>query len=240
MTDNQETRKPASDVDSSTTRRGSRLTTGAVIVLIGLVLLLDTTGVLPIGPLSRWIPGLFVLLGVWVLVKSGYRSVAGPLFVIVLAGLFQLQALGLLPDGSVGRWWPLAVVAFGTGFLVNRRQHRTPLTTNTDAADVVSVFGDARRHLTTQSFTGGNVVTVIGDADVDLRDAAVASKPATLDLVVVIGDCEVRVPEDWTVRLDTVTVLGEVVDRRPRGPAAETPDLVLTGLVVLGDVTVRD
>ncbi|MFC6726205.1 hypothetical protein ACFQE1_17920, partial [Halobium palmae] len=69
---------------------------GGVVVLVGIALLADSTGLYDTGSLLRFVPSLFVLVGLYAVVASGFRNLAGPLLVIAIAGAAQLVALDLV------------------------------------------------------------------------------------------------------------------------------------------------
>lgn len=225
-----------------------RFTTGGIIVVIGLLLLLATTDAIEMTSVWEWVPLIFVLLGLWALVRSEFRNLVGPVMVITIAGTFFLRNLGLLPDGTISTWWPLFVVLFGVLIMFNRsrRRQRIRLEGIGTAKETVSiaVFGTDERRLRTEQFTGGEVVSVFGNALLDLREADVRARPAVIEAVAVFGDTEVRVPREWDVRLDTLNLLGDTTDRRPEpdepGPSGEQPHLVVTGVSLFGDIHIRD
>lgn len=225
-----------------------RLTTGGILILIGVLLLLATTGVLEMQTLWEWVPLLFVLLGIWALVRSEFRNLVGPVMIIAIAGAFFVRNLGLISDDAIGTWWPLFVVLLGLLIVVNRSRRRQRLRIDgDDGADeilAVGVFGTDERRLTTDHFTGAELVCVFGDTILDLRDASVQSTPAIVESVTVFGDTELRVPEDWDVRLEVLNLLADSIDRRSTSSdgraAGDDPDLVVTGISVFGDVEIRD
>ncbi len=57
-------------------RLSSQVVIGALIVLVGLVLLLETTNVYDADYLFRYIPSLFVILGLFVMVRSRFRNIS--------------------------------------------------------------------------------------------------------------------------------------------------------------------
>lgn len=224
----------------------SRLTTGGLVILIGVVLLLSTTGVVETESIWAWLPLPFILLGVWALLRSEFRNLTGPVMIIAIAGAFQLRNLGLIADDAIGTWWPLFVVLFGVLIVVSRSRRRTrvQLADSVGEPTVVGVFGSGNQRLTTDRFTGAELVAVFGDAVVDVRNASVPLRPAVVEAVSIFGDVEVRVPDDWTVRFDVLAVFGDVRDDRPRDATADDgssdPELVVTGVSIFGDITVRD
>ncbi len=223
-----------------------RLTTGTVIVLIGIILLLSTTGFVEMRSVWGWIAALFVLVGVWALVRSEFRNLVGPVMIIAIAGTFFLRNVGLLPDGVIGTWWPLFIVLFGLLIMVNRSRRRQRIRLEGHGAGEVTsvaVFGSDERRPVTDGFTGGELVAVFGDARLDLGDAGVRVRPAIVETIAVFGSAEIRVPEGWDVRLETLNVFGETSDRRRRGDdrdESDDPELIVTGIALFGDIEIRD
>ena len=224
----------------------SRLTTGGLIILIGVLLLLSTTGAVRTESIWAWLPLPFVLLGVWALVRSEFRNLTGPVMVIAIAGAFQLRNLGLIADDAIGTWWPLFVVLFGVLIAVSRSRRRTrvQLADNSGEPTIVGVFGSGNQRLVTDRFTGAELIAVFGDAVIDLRETSVPLRPGIVETISIFGDVEVRAPDDWTVRFDVLAVFGDVRDDRPGKSGARVddgePELVITGVAIFGDVEVRD
>ncbi|MDG5818187.1 DUF5668 domain-containing protein [Natronococcus sp. A-GB7] len=223
-----------------------RFTTGTVFVLIGIILLLSTTGFIEMRSVWGWIPALFVLVGVWALVRSEFRNLVGPVMIIAIAGTFLLRNVGLIADGVIGTWWPLFVVLFGLLIMINRSRRRQRIRLESHTAEevtVVAVFGSDERRPVTEQFSGGELVSVFGDARVDLGDAGVRARPAIVETITVFGDSEIRVPADWNVALETVNIFGETTDRRRdsgKRNATDDPELIVTGISMFGDIEVRD
>ncbi|MDG5776872.1 LiaF domain-containing protein [Haloarculaceae archaeon H-GB2-1] len=225
-------------------RVSTQAVTGLVIVVIGALLLVTTTGVYDVGSLWRWVPSLFVLLGFWALYQSDFRNVTGPVLLVILALIVQLLALGLLTATTIASWRPLLIVAFGLAVLLGqwRTRRRVP-SSRGDDFDLVGIFGGSERRITSQSFTGGTSTAIFGGVEVDLRDATVADPPAVVTATALFGGVEVTVPEDWAVTVDALPILGAVEDDRARfvdGEPKAKPDLVLTGFVAFGGITLKD
>lgn len=225
----------------------SRITTGGVIVLIGIVLLLSTTGVIAMRSVWGWIAAIFVLVGVWGLVASNFRNLVGPVMIVAIAGAFLLRNLGLIEDGVIGSWWPLFVVLFGLLIVISRSRRRQRVRLEGSAAGevtLVSVFGTDTRRLGTDRFTGAELIAVFGDSELDLRDAAIPVRPAVVEVISIFGDAELRIPDDWDVHIETLNIFGDTDDRRPRRTEADTSDtkpaVIVTGVSVFGDITVLD
>jgi predicted membrane protein len=217
--------------------------TGAVVVAIGVLLLLGTTGIYDIGGLWRYVPSLFVLLGLWAVYRSGFRNLAGPAVLVLVAGTVQLLALGFLTAADVAAWWPLLVVVFGLSLLAGhwRGRRRVPGVATADV-DLLGIFGGTQRRVTSAAFRGGSVTAVFGGVDLDLRAAGVDDPPAAITATALFGGVEIDVPDDWVVEIDALPIFGAVEDDRIRLPPeagdAGEPDLVVTGVVAFGGISV--
>ncbi|MEE6211282.1 DUF5668 domain-containing protein [Salarchaeum sp. III] len=222
-------------------RTSRRWGSAGFFVLLGIVLLLFTTDAVESIDLWTWFPGLFVLLGAWSLVASRGRNLTGPVLVIVVAGAFLLRNLDYLQEGFISTYWPAVFVLLGALILLNRgRRHRSHTASATGEFTSVSIFGGDSQHVGSDDFRGGDVVAIFGGPTIDLRDATVDDKPAVLEIVSVFGGAEIRVPEDWTVKTESVNIFGGLEDSRRNPGTADEPDLVLTGVSVFGGVELTD
>ena len=247
----------------STRRLSGSFAFGLLAVALGLLLLLGNFGFLDTGDVFRWTPSLFILLGIWMLVKSRFRQVGGPILIIVVAALIQIMVLGV----DLGRFWPLILIAVGAAILINsfRSRGRSNDTatqdphldspnsvsvfgserkiapSDQDSINLVSVMGSAAQKITSPEFRGGRATAVMGEANIDLRESSILLKPAVLELSVVMGEIKLRVPGDWNIRVDDDTVMGELKDERNRHDTeVGQTDLVIKGSVVMGSLKIED
>ena len=226
-------------------RSWSRIATGVLIILIGGFLLLWTTGTIEAQLFWAWIPALFVLLGVWALVRSGVQNIVGPVMLIAIAGAFLLRSLNLIEAGIIGTYWPVFIILFGLLVIINRyRRRRRIEVQDIDVQGVTSIgiFGNDRRRITSDIFADAEAVSIFGDAEVDLRDCTIEDPPAHVEVTAIFGDVELRVPEEWRVDLRVMNLFGDVIDRRPRSTVEQSTEsmLIVNGTAVFGDVELRD
>ena len=217
----------------------SQLLLGALIVLVGIVLLADTTGLVNTQFLFDYIPSLFVLLGVYALVRSGFRNVFGPFVIIVLAGVWQLTALGVIEAAQVVDFWPVFIILFGLSLVLS--QFRSPpAKTGSSHVTGFGIFGGSEKRVTTPEFTGANLTAIFGGAELDLRDAEMTQRPAHVSAIAMFGGVEVTVPEDWNVNIDVLPIFGGASDERRRTERThDEVDLVVTGFAAFGGVEVN-
>jgi LiaI-LiaF-like transmembrane region len=117
-------------------------------------------------------------------------------------------------------------------------------------------------------FHGAEMTSVMGDCTLDLRQARLASgQEVTIDVFALMGALVLRVPDEWTVDVRALPVMGGITDRRagavgranrnrrsaeadddsspsvaerPAPPLdGNRPRLVLRGYVVMGGLTIR-
>lgn len=218
-----------------------RFLLGAIIVLIGVLLLLATTGLFPTDNLLTYVPSLFVLLGLWIFVQSGLRSIVVPVFLVGIGGAWQLVALEYATVDQVVVYWPVLVIAIGLSIALG--QYRSKVrSTDRGYTSAISVLGEARHRNTSSAFAGGDLTAVFGSSRIDLRDAAIEERPARIDTTTVFGETEIVVPREWSVRMDVLPILGEASDDRPRSERKDDDgvDLIVNGVVAFGEVSVRD
>ncbi|GAB7094867.1 DUF5668 domain-containing protein [Halolamina litorea] len=213
---------------------------GAVIVVLGVLLFLDSTGLYETGPLFRYAPSLFVLVGLYALVTSGFRNLIGPLALVLVAGGVQLVTLGIIEWASLAALWPIVVILFGLSLLAGRFTRGTP-TTEQSVIETFSLFGGTDRRAVGDGFERANLTVLFGGTTLDLRDVTPASQPARVNVTALFGGVEIVVPRDWNVELDVLPVFGAAEDSRLRVDADhETVDLVVSGSVAFGGVEVKD
>lgn len=84
------------------------------------------------------------------------------------------------------------------------------------------------------------LVRRVGSVDLDLVRARFAGPVVVIELDMVRGSVNIRLPEGASVSLDDVTVYGgSARDRRKNPPAEGRPHVVITGRVVMGSVNIR-
>jgi len=218
----------------------SQILVGGVVVLLGLVLLARTTGVYDTGRLLVYAPSLFVAVGLFAIVASGFRNLVGPLIVVLVAGGWQLVALDYLTAETVFSLWPVLLVLFGLSLIAGQYRARA-VARESDYLTSVAVFGGRTERSTSKAFHGADLTAAFGGVELDLRDAVVEHPPATVTTSAMFGGVDLIVPREWNVRVDVFPLFGGAEDERPRRPEEhDEVDLVVTGFALFGGVSVDD
>ena len=238
---------------------GGRFFFGALVVVVGILFLLNSTGVANLDGVLDWWPSLIVLYGAWRLIANRFRSLFWPILLIAVGVFFQLGELGF--DIDLSDYWPVALIAAGILILSggirrqNRRRRRS--TTGSNSATIIDVdvstsqdADDDTLHAVVGSqdrvisgdFQSGSINVVMGSGTLDMRYARIVDKPATLEVSIVMSDVKVRVPAEWNVRIANSATMGDAKDTRPDSSITtdDSPDLIISGSVTMGSLQITD
>jgi len=178
-----------------------------------------------------------------------------PAMILIAIGvLFLLDNLNIIPFEQIWRFWPIALIAVGVFLLIDRTALRFNLgryerdeypgaSSGGYRIRESAVFGGGKRRVNSQVFAGGKIDAVFGGFEVDLRDAAMQGDSAVLDINVVFGGTELRVPETWSAIVQGTGAFGAFTDnsRQPDPERIPNPKrLIVRGGAVFGHVEVRN
>ena len=241
---------------------------GLSIVLVGVSWLLYNMGVIPFNPVLRFWPVLLILFGIMNVMTQSGRFFG--FLLILAGAFLQLNKLGLthltfgdlwpvalIAVGLLLMWASLETRGFVRAkrrVLEDMRQQVAGAVggANTGSANVppgalnaVAIFGGCERRISSKNFQGGKATAVLGGIELDFRDADIDSESgeAVLEINCVLGGVEIRVPENWHVHSRSVPVLGGYEDtsrQAVEAPGAKPKTLIVTGMVVLGGVEIRN
>ena len=233
----------------------NRVFLGLLLVALGIMFLLDTTGVAGDASIfgTYW-PALLIGWGFWGILRSGFRFRLGSMIILALGVIFLLSYLDIW-SWNVGQLWPVLLVLLGLAIIgrlgrpgrwMRRRmgRHGSGSSRGTVSGHDSSgsyVFSGGREQVTSQEYRGGTVSAICGGLELDLRAAKLAENQVTLQVMVICGGMEIMVPKDWIVHLQPSVVLGGAESER-RQPRVEDAggELIITGTVICGGIEVKD
>ncbi len=199
-------------------------------------------------PRRRGRRGLFyVLAGAWWFgVLSGWVSAerTWPLLVVaygadvVFAASTSQPGLpsgdGLRRRRSGGLGWVLAAIVIGSFISAGGGRGWPQMVDPNGQFRSISVAARTEHHVELSSLRDAEVWTVMGRSIIDLRDLP-ASAPTTITVngLTAMGNTTIRVPPDWTIDMEAVTIMGRARDTRrtasPSTPARDWTDAVGPG-----------
>jgi hypothetical protein len=236
---------------------------GALIVAAGVVLLLDQQGFINADRVfSYFWPVILIASGTTMLIDCRGRGGRGfwgisllaiglilllenlgiahirfdmvwPLIVIGVGVLMIWQAAGrrLRPDGTTRPQWPE---------IFNRWSR-----TGSPEADFngIAILGGFKRRITSKKFKGGSVLSVMGGFQIDLRQADMEGDTATIEAMSFMGGGEIKVPDEWLVSMEGISLFGAFVDETDQQPATVTgtqKKLIMKGASLFGGIVVKN
>ncbi len=219
-----------------------RFAFGLLLIVVGVLYTFDTLGWLEVDHLFDFWPLVIVAAGLGKFFWPASRAGRATGFVLAAIGLWmQLTLLDVLPYGTF-EFWPLLLVLLG-GYLVWQGLVSTQgESEGGDTASAVAVMGGVTRRSSSADFRGGDFFALMGGCEVDLRDARISNGPAVIDAFAFWGGIEIRVPDDWTVVVKVVSLLGDWSDGSRKNADAEGPEqrLVVKGFAIMGGVEIKN
>ena len=236
---------------------GGRVFFGVLVIVIGILFLVDKAGIAELDSLLDWWPSLFILYGAWRLIANRFRSLFLPLLLIFGGVVLQLRELDTADVFST--IWPAFLIALGVAIVIggmrsrNRRQRGgssshsastiidVDLGAPADADDgTLHAVAGSQDRIVSGDFYDGSINVVMGNGTLDMRDATIVDKPATLEVSVVMGEVKVRVPTEWNVRIVNSSQIGDTKDTRRSQNNSDDPDLIIRGSVTMGSLQITD
>jgi hypothetical protein len=225
-------------------RRGSsgQALAGLLLLAIGSLLFAQNLDLLNVRHFARYWAVLPLVIGLVKLLAGGSRG--DRVFGVVLTAFGGSQLAKAL-----GYWSPrpadlVAFILIGVGaYFVARGLFGRPEPDVRKDSDewisAIAIMAGFERANNSPNFRGGDLTALMGGCEIDLRQANLRA-PASLDVFVMWGGIEVRVPEDWTVELRGTPVLAGFVDKT-RVPAVPTEKrLIVRGVALMGGVEVKN
>jgi len=223
------------------------LVASLLIVTLGVILLLDRMEMIEAGRIFRHWPLLLVLAGASRLLQrgcqGGARTCGG---ILLLAGvLLELSTIGALHL----HWdtiWPLFIIVAGLSLLFHAFYDRRPAEDGARPLTRVNhwvVFGGGKFQSNAADFTGGDLFSLFGGYEIDLRDAGIQQQEAVLNVTAIFGGAEIRVPPRWDVVASVMPLFGGVDDKtsHPKPEAGrEPPRLFIKGTTVFGGIEIKN
>lgn len=216
---------------------------GLLLAAAGVLLLLDNAGVLRIGNIFRLWPLLLVAMGVTHVAQAEDSTARAWGAILGIVGLvFLADSLGWL-HVRFSLIWPLGLVALGA-LMLWRSLEPTRFADATGASvnrlNLWTIFGGGKRRITSQIFEGGDITAVFGGWEIDLRKAGIPGNEITLNVLIVFGGLEIRIPDEWGISLQAVAMFGGNEDKTIQPPNGGAKHVVVKGFVIFGGVTTQN
>jgi len=223
----------------------SRIFWGLVLIIVGALFLADRMGGFDFGTMigTYW-PVIFIILGLSILIGSGFRRAGIGVFFIVFGAFFLLSEFDIL-DRDVWQYiWPASIILLGLWLLFrpvfrHRSAEKFPDIKENDI-DLTCIFSGMKRRIESQNFKGGHATAVMGGLELDFTSAGLEGGKAAIDATAIMGGIDIKVPGNWRVVVDGTPILGGIDDKHRNVPDAEAKaTLFIKATAILGGVTIK-
>ena len=222
---------------------------GIIVIFVGVMFTLDNLDIMEAREYFRYWPVLLIIYGVFKMTGSEATPGRAWGLVLTLIGvLFLLEKLYII-DFRVWDLWPMFLILLGGSMMwrtMSRNQTRGGIfTASADKFDTDSeirdfvMMGGLTRSNTSTDFRGGEATAIMGGVELDLTGATMKGKEAVLEIFAFWGGIDLRVPENWTVSVQAMPIMGGVEDNT-RPPKEEDKRLIIKGYAIMGGAEISN
>lgn len=207
-----------------------KLILGIFFTALGLLLVLDNFDVIDARLYLRYWPIVLIAIGLPRINDAQTRSLA---IVLMVAGSLLLVWTTRWFRFSIFDLWPLLLVGGGVVIVAQAMGYSPPRVGGWSA-----ILSQRKIAIDSREFAGGSAAVFMGNVDLDLTAADIAKSPAVIEVFVLMGGVELRVPDGWDVIAEAVPFMGGI-DIKTQSKRTGR-QLILRGLVMMGGIEVTD
>jgi predicted membrane protein len=233
---------------------GRRFFFGFILLMIGLVMILERSGILSWEVYDFLLSWKMLLIAIGAFVFFNGNRGAG----IIVMGV---GAFFMIPDifedyEQIKRFfWPALLLLIGISFMFGNRHRRFHKMqkmnfkdlgnheVNNDFFDELVIFGAKEINMSSKNLLGGRSTAIFGGIEVDLRQSEISADGCSIDLTTMFGGNTLKVPNDWTILNRITTIFGGYSDLRVKDPTYQpnpSKTIVITGVCIFGGTEVRN
>jgi hypothetical protein len=125
----------------------------------------------------------------------------------------------------------------GTAMISRAWRQQSPIGTTDQVISDFAFWSGIERRISSPLFRRADFTAVMGGIEVDLRQAGTPGE-AIIDVFIMMGGLEIKVPPDWIVSNQMIAVMGGAVDKST-GLKDAKHRLIIRGFVFMGGVEVK-
>jgi len=214
---------------------GFKLIIGIFFAILGVLLTLDNLDLIDADRYLAYWPLVLVAIGILKFQEAGRR--------VLGAFLIGIGALNLISNTvdfrlSVFDLWPAALILAGIVIVARAFGFSLPSLSGPSDSTVWAIFGVRKIKIDSRAYAGARIIAFMGGCELDLTKADMEQGPATIELFVMWGGIEIKVPEGWEVIGNTVPIMGGAEIRTKAAPGGRR--LIVNGLALMGGVEIKN
>lgn len=219
----------------------SRKAIGIAFVFLGIILFLEKFNFIPEIPIKIIsFHGILMLIGILLFLSSQSK----------LNGIILFSIGLLIYDFSL---WPLFLIIAGLYIVFNKnpisnynKNEGIKISTQNEEGpgtfEDANIFGGGHKTYVINNLKKGEVISIFGGSEIDLRACKIEGDEATIELVSIFGGSTIIIPREWNITNNVVAILGGFSDSRLKGPDLMTTNktLHIKGVVIIGGGEVKN
>ena len=211
---------------------GTKLAVGLFIAALGVLMTLDNLALFDATACLRYWPLILIVVGALKLTDAASRGTG---VALVAAGTLFLGLTTRLVRLSVFDLWPLFLIGAGLFLVAQAIGLRTA---THGGRTLFAILSNRRVTIDSRDYTGGRLAAFMGSAQLDFSSADIVNGPAVLEVFVLMGGVEVRVPDGWEVVGEAIPFMGGIdINTRSRSTGRQ---LIIRGFIMMGGMEIKD
>lgn len=215
---------------------------GLMIIAVAIIVLLANINVgFARELIASWWPLLIVAAGLYTLWQGRENYTWGMVLTAIGVSLL-ISTLGILGLSLGDVILPILMLAIGLAVLAGSFNRTGTSRRQTDKSDdsISAILSGVSSRNSSKDYRGGSVNAVMGGAEIDLSRARIKQE-AFLQVWVLMGGINLRVPDGVTVKQRTTNILGGIEDKTiAAAGSGEGPTLYIDGTVTMGGIEINN
>lgn len=228
--------------------RDRRLIIGLVILVFGGLLLANNFNLIPYE-LKRFIwRWEMILIGIGIINLATREHKSTGIILVAIGFFFMLPDIIQVPYNFRELFWPLLIILVGV-LIITKSQKNDKLFSkwkteeSQDLIDDMAIFGGGDRIITTRNFKGGRITSIFGGSNLNLVRSDLAPGTNYIEVFIMFGGTKLIVPEDWSIKIEVISIFGAFVDKRIVNSSIETDiekKIVIKGITIFGGGEIKN
>jgi predicted membrane protein len=224
-----------------------RFVLGGLVILVGILLVLKNIGALPwqiSNAIFSW-PMVLVVIGI-ISISRKNNFVPG-VILIAIGGYFLIPDLTNTPELFSKFFWGGILMLLGVMIIFRTLTYKGMRHTaavegeSQDYVDEIAIFGGSEKKFTTKNFRGGKITSIFGGSNIDFTESKLSEGMSELDVLSLFGGFKLIVPIDWTIKIEAMSILGGIADKRTRYTDDSSGKvLVIKGMTMFGGGEIKN
>jgi predicted membrane protein len=208
-----------------------KLVIGIFFTLLGVLLTLDNLDLADADRVLPYWP--VVLIAIGLLKLRDRRSRTFAVLAVVVGALFLTDLFRF----SIVDYWPIALIFAGLAMVARAFGFRASHLSSQSDSTIWAIFGVRKEKISARNYAGGRIIAFMGGCELDLTNADMEQGSAELEVIVVWGGIEIKVPEGWEVIGNTVPIMGGADIRTKAAPGGRR--LIVNGLALMAGIDIK-